>query len=188
MKRARQQDVSSELKKAFKFVLLFLALSLPAYLVLERLSLLNYIAAYSSAWLLQNLFSLPTIVVEGYSHPFLSLQGFMVEIIDLCSGKIEIALMFGFLFASFEKSLSYRIKGFLVGLFLLLVFNAVRIAFTVQSFASNSLGVSAFFHDVLFRVSLVLFLVTYYALWYYYDLPRKTTLLATSSPRKRRKR
>ena len=159
--------------KAFKFVLFFLALALPTYLFLGQFPSLNYLAAYSSAWLLQNAFSLPVQVIAGYSHPFLSLPGLMVEIVDLCSGKLEAALMFGFLFASVEKPFRYRIQGFLAGVLLLAFFNAVRIAVTVNFFATNDIPSSAFFHDVLFRLSLVLFLVTYYALWYYYDLPRK---------------
>lgn len=176
----------------FKFVLLFLALVLPSYWLLSQFTFLNYVAAYSSAFVLEKLFSVPVSVVSGLTHPFLSLDGLLVEIIDLCSGKIEIALLFAFLFASFEKPLAYRLKGFLAGVLLVFLFNAFRIALTVNFLASNNLKAASVFHDVLFRISLVLFLVTFYAVWYYADKPRTKTnrpgkdSLSPKSSRKRK--
>ncbi|MBU1198023.1 exosortase/archaeosortase family protein [Candidatus Micrarchaeota archaeon] len=170
-RKARKQR-NNPLQDAFKFIALFLVLSIPAFLLLQNLSLLNLIAAYSSAFLLSTVFHLPAHVLPSNPYPIIGMSTFMVEIIDLCAAKVEIAVLLGILMATFEKSLSYRVKGFLAGLLAIFIFNAFRIALTVHFFANNQLTASILFHDVLFRLSLVLFLVTYYILWYYYDQPR----------------
>jgi hypothetical protein len=55
-----------------------------------------------------------------------------------------------------------RLKGFAIGLLVLLLFNPVRIALSIKF-------VDPIIHDVLFRITLVVVLVSFYALWYYWE-------------------
>ncbi|MFH1106703.1 MAG: hypothetical protein V1787_02305 [Candidatus Micrarchaeota archaeon] len=156
----------------FKFIALFLALFLPAFFLLQPVRELNLFAAWSGQQLLGLLFGIPSLLAVSGGFPVLDLGGFSAEFVDLCSAKLELAVLFGIVFASFEKPLAYRLKGFLAGAAFLFAFNALRIALTLRAFSSSDLLWSALLHDVLFRASLVVGIVTFYALWYYYALPR----------------
>jgi len=151
-----------------KFLAIFLILFLPSYFILSPISELNDFAAISSQFFLKTFFGTDSQILPNHPFPLLKTEKLVAEISDLCSAKIEIALMFALIFASFEKKLPYRFKGFLGGLLFLLFFNALRISTTIYFFNANNLAASALFHDILFRISIVIAIVTYYAIWYYY--------------------
>ena len=151
-----------------KFLAIFLILFVPSYIILSPISELNDFATISSQFFLKTFFGVDSSIVWNAPFPFLKTEKLVAEISDLCSAKIEIALMFALVFASFEKKLSYRLNGFLGGLLFLFVFNALRISTTIYFFNANNLAASALFHDILFRISIVIAIVTYYALWYYW--------------------
>ncbi len=150
-----------------KFVLLFALLFSASYFLLSLTYFPNLLAASSSSLLLK-----VAGVENFFSHDdngfFIQLESVRARIIELCSAKIEIALLFGIIFASFEKSLKYRLKGFLVGLMVLLAINALRIFATLLFVEGNLLLVSELFHDILFKVSLIASTVFYYSIWHYY--------------------
>ncbi len=164
---------NKSLLSAFKFISLFLALSVPAYLVLLPIRELNAFAALSSQFLLSLLFGIPSSVSASGAFPLLQIGSLSAEFIDLCAAKLELAVLFGIVFASFEKPLAYRVKGFAAGALFLFSFNALRISLTLRFFSAGDVAWSAVLHDVFFRASLVVALVTFYAIWYYYGLPRK---------------
>ncbi len=165
---------SNTLKLAFKFVSLFLALFIGSYFLLSLTNFPNYLAAITSQLVLQLFFGMDSSLVLNQAFPIIQTPNLLAQIIDLCSGKIEIAVLAGIIFSSFEKRMDYRIKGFLVGLFVMLTFNAFRIALTIYLFDLGNLEWSAIFHDLLFRIFLIIVIVSYYAIWYFYDFPRKT--------------
>ena len=151
-------------KDALKFVALFglfagIAYALLAFTPLSQL--FSQIAAYCSLFVLQ-LFGVQAQLVFENSVPHIVTQAADAEINLVCAGILEIAVLFGIIFASFEKSLRSRIKGFAIGLLVLLLFNPFRIALSIKY-------VDPVIHDVLFRITLVVVLVSYYALWYYWE-------------------
>ncbi|MFH1199554.1 MAG: hypothetical protein V1708_00645, partial [Candidatus Micrarchaeota archaeon] len=115
---------NSALSSAFKFIALFLASSLAAYALLLPLRQLNAFAASSGQFLLSALFGVSSTLSFSGEFPLLSFGGVAAEFADLCSAKLELAVLFGIIFASFEKPLAYRAKGFLAGAAMLFAFNA----------------------------------------------------------------
>jgi len=93
---------------------------------------------------------------------------FDAELVELCWGKLELALLAGFIAASRDRSRRERLNGIAAGAaVMLLAFNPLRVS--VSLFAIN-----AFVHDVLFRFFLIATLAFYYALWYaWLSLPSK---------------
>lgn len=172
----KNQETKGELKKELLkggvFLAWFAAFAFAAFLVLSIPFIANlfaWLAATLSNFLL-NAFGVPT-TIEWREFPHLLSRGFDAEVGDVCWGKLEFAVLFGIIFASADRSLRSRAKGFAAGLALLaLVFNPIRIAVSLAF-------VHPIVHDVLFRLTLVAVLVVYYALWY--------TWLSAPSARKR---
>ena len=163
----------SNLIAAFKFVSLFFGLFIIGYFALSLTKIPNYVAAITSQFVLSAFFGADSILTYSSSVPVISIHSLNANILDLCSGAIEIAVMFGIIFSSLEKKMRYRIWGFAIGLLTLLSFNAFRIATTIYYFDLGNLEWSAALHDFLFRIFLIIIIVTYYAIWYFYDQPRK---------------
>jgi exosortase/archaeosortase family protein len=152
---------------ALKFIAFFLAVFAVSYAVLTPLRELNGIAAYSTKALL-SLAGKEVGVEWRQDVPFLTGFGVDAAITDLCAAKIELAVLAGIVFASFDRTLRQRFHGFLVGAAFALVLNPARIATTLVFFNPNSLVFSTVLHDVVFRISLIAAIVGYYALWYYW--------------------
>ena len=158
----------SVFQDASSFIAAFFISGAFAYGVLSLTgNFFHKLAAESSSRLAKNFFE-TTIVSEGF---FPHLQGvvggsfFDAEINDLCSGRLELAVMAGLVFASRDKPVAERIKGIFLGALVLLAFNPLRIFLTLSAIGTPFL---VLVHDVLFRISLVIVLVTFYALWYYW--------------------
>lgn len=156
------------LQDAGKFVAAFFVSGAFFYAFLSLTgNFFHKLAAESSALLAKNFFETRIVFSEFFPH----LQGtvggsfFDAEINDLCSGRLELAVMAGLVFASRDKKFLERIKGIFLGAILLLVFNPFRIFLTLSSVGTPFLFLV---HDVLFRLSLIIVLVTFYALWYYW--------------------
>ncbi|MFH0922964.1 MAG: hypothetical protein V1811_02805 [Candidatus Micrarchaeota archaeon] len=150
-------------RDALKFVALFAFCAGIAYVLLAFTplsQLFSQIAALSSLFILQ-LIGVQAQLSFDNSVPHIITATSDAEINLVCAGILEIAVLFGIIFASFEKSLRSRLKGFAIGLLVLLVFNPLRIALSIKF-------VDPIVHDVLFRITLVAVLVSYYSVWYYW--------------------
>ncbi|MEM4255344.1 MAG: hypothetical protein QXR53_03375 [Candidatus Norongarragalinales archaeon] len=158
----------SDLRKAVKFVALFALLFLPAYSVLAYTPLggaFGGIAADSSQFALKLLgVQTQKTVLENGSYA-LEGEGFVAELNQACAALIEIAVLFAIVFASFEKTLGERVKGFAYGTALLLLLNPVRIALSI-------IFIDPLVHDVLFRITLVITIIGFYAFWHYGELAK----------------
>jgi len=132
---------------------------------------LKSLAAASSSFLL-NVSGTNAVVDYSLSDPVVSFGNSVARIADYCGAGIEIAVLFGIIFASEDRTLRRRALGFAAGTLLILFFNAVRIYLVLYFFSSSAPLMSSILHDVLFRASLVVFLATYYAVWYYWDGPK----------------
>jgi exosortase/archaeosortase family protein len=159
---------SSTAFKALKFLGSFLVLALVANLFLGSSPLLKSLAAQSSAALL-GLSGRPASVDYSFPDPQVRFGSVTADIGDYCSAGLEIAVLFGIIFSSDDRTLKRRAYGFAAGVLLILLFNVLRIFTVLYFFSYSSPMLSFIFHDVLFRASLVVFLATYYAVWYYWD-------------------
>jgi exosortase/archaeosortase family protein len=159
-------DQKSSAFKALKFVALFLILFIPAAYVLSASYPLKMLAARSAATVLSAL-GRPATAIDSQPNTSVISSNVTAEIIDYCSGGLEIAVLLGIIFASTDRSLRDRLAGFLAGSLIALAFNAIRIAATIFVYSDSAPFISAVFHDLLFRASIVIFVATYYALWYY---------------------
>ncbi|MFH0834947.1 MAG: exosortase/archaeosortase family protein [Candidatus Micrarchaeota archaeon] len=159
-----------EAKDAVLFIVLFLLVAVPAYFVLGFFAEpFSEIAAYSSKVMLGVAGINASITFEaGTAHIVSSTPSFDAEIGDLCWGRVEIAVLAGIIMASWDRKLGERLKGVLLGIAVLLVLNPIRIAVSLAAFNPQNSQASALLHDFLFRITLVVVLVTYYAVWYYW--------------------
>jgi len=81
---------------------------------------------------------------------------------ELCWGRMEIAVIIAVIFASMDRSWKQRLAGAALGIVAIVgIFNPLRIAASI-------LSGSEFVHDVLFRLTLLLAIVGWYAFWYLY--------------------
>ena len=91
---------------------------------------------------------------------------FTAVISRICSGDLEIAVLFAAMFASTDRTLKNRATGALLGFVAVLLFNPIRIALTLATGVWFGWEAADFAHDVLFRASLFAFTFVFYALWY----------------------
>lgn len=146
-------------REALRFTGVFALVAGGAYLASEPLALqLRVFAAQSSTFLL-NLFGVPArFYLEG-GESFLRTDGLVAAIVELCSGRIELAVLLGVILASRDRSLRNRLAGAAGAFLFVFLLNPLRIALTVMNF-------SPLLHDVIFRVTILVLIVGYYALWY----------------------
>ncbi len=175
--RGAGEKAKKEIRKAAEFVGWFAAFALLAFAALSlqpvAMALSGLAAAQSSFFLsvagvhnnIEWTDGVPHIignvgnVVDGDAQNAGN-TGFDAEIGELCWGKIEFAVLFGILAASFDRSRRQRLFGFVAGfIFFALFFNPLRITLSI-------LWQSPLVHDVLFRVTLAAAIAFYYFLWY----------------------
>lgn len=150
--------------KAGEFFIYTALVAVPLYLLFSSTTFLHEIAARGAQLFLSLLGKTATLAFNGVPH--LLLPGLDVEINNLCAGGLELALLAGFIAASRDRSKEHRAKGIAAGFAFFTVFNAARIAFTINSFGTPWFEP---LHAALFRAVLIIGLVTYYAVWYYWQ-------------------
>ncbi len=156
----------NDLKKALRFTVFFGVLFALAFVVLQYTFLsqaLGFLAALSSQLVLSLSGVQTQIAVLENGNYALDSDAFVAELNQACAALVEIAVLFAIVFASFEKTIRERAKGFVLGIGLLLVLNPIRIALSI-------VFLHPFVHDVLFRITLIITIIVFYALWYYGSL------------------
>lgn len=163
-----KQKSDSREKDALLFLAIFAALALGAYLLLSSTGqMLHNLAAHSSVAVMGAIGIKASVVpASPFPHIAGTLNGtaFEAEINDLCAGAIELAILFGIVMASRDKTIKQRLLGVLAGFAVFLIFNPLRIALTLSAVGSWALPL---LHDVLFRLSLLIAIVGFYAVWSY---------------------
>ena len=135
------------------------------------LSLIGYAAFenfYAEASLLVlKIFGLDGSVVAG-EPALISLQIFSVPvgISYLCTGLLEMTVVWGAILASFGIPLRKRIIGAVAGAVVIAVFNIARIAASILIISFFGLDAGNFSHDLLFRVFLFLTVAGFYYFWF----------------------
>ncbi|MBI5037061.1 hypothetical protein HZC09_07005 [Candidatus Micrarchaeota archaeon] len=157
-------------KQALKFILSIVLLTAVSYALLDYTplrSLAASYAAYSTSSVLQTLGD--SAEIRWLENPHLVSEKYDAELIPLCWGLLELALWAGVVFATDNRPLERRLKGFLLGTVGFLVFNPIRIAVTLKIFSPSSAFASFVAHDILFRTSILALFVAAYAVWYYWE-------------------
>ncbi len=164
-KTTHRRQVREAAKQVGQFILDTAIIAVPLYLLFSATTILHQIAAQLSQFLL-SLLGKAAIITSQNGVPHLIMYNLDAEINNLCSGGLELALLIGFIAASRDKTVKQRIKGIVAGLLFFILFNASRIAFTMNSFGTPWFEP---LHEALFRVVLIIGLVTYYTIWYYFE-------------------
>ena len=164
VKQVAKQSAKQAALKAGEFFIFTLLYAVPLYLIFSSTTFLHELAARTSQVFLSLLGKTATLSFNGV--PFLHLSGLDVEINNLCAGGLELALLTGFIFASRDRSKAHRAKGIAAGFFFFTAFNAARIAFTINAFGTPWFEP---LHEALFRAVLIIGLVTFYAIWNYWN-------------------
>lgn len=103
------------------------------------------------------------------SGKYIVYSGYLFEIADLCSGRLELALVLAFLFATPDRSWKEKILGGLFSVPFIFVFNVIRIGVVITTVGEN-LMYAVFLHELGFRLFLFVTLIGYYFLWYVLSL------------------
>ena len=96
-----------------------------------------------------------------------------VIISELCTGILEFSIAASAILATVEVSWKKRILGVIGAGIATAVFNFARITLVLLALISFGIQRAELAHDVLFRVSLLLVIIGYYALWFYLSSRKK---------------
>lgn len=100
---------------------------------------------------------------QGASLVFNSLSA---QIVPLCVGDIEIAVLVGAIASTADRKIRDRVYGVIGAFVFVMLINALRIAATMLAWQWFGFEALEAVHSVLFRVVLVVAIVGYYAAWY----------------------
>jgi exosortase/archaeosortase family protein len=144
------------LRKGAQFAATLAAVATLAYLALQPLmSGLQALTAQATAFLLG-------ATASGNAVTF---AGVTAQILPVCIGDFEIAILVGAIAATSDRSLRERIAGAILGAGFVLAVNPVRIALTLAALPLGTATVELI-HSVLFRATIALVVVGFYAAWY----------------------
>lgn len=101
------------------------------------------------------------------SSPFiLGVFSKKVEIIPLCVGDFEIAVLLGAIAATEDRKIRERLMGMIGGAFFVFLVNPLRISLTLGTGVWWGIQTMDFVHSLLFRAVLLLVIIGFYVLWY----------------------
>ncbi len=90
----------------------------------------------------------------------------LIVISWLCSGVLEIIILISAILASFGISFKKKLIGIIVAIISGLIFNFIRIFITLQIIMMQNAQVFEIAHDLLFRLTLLLYIIIIYVLWF----------------------
>ncbi len=93
-------------------------------------------------------------------------SGKKAEIIDLCTGALELAILIGAILASEDRSIRTRILGIAFSFAVLSLVNYIRVGLTLASAAWFGWEIADILHSILFRLFLVFTVLGIYGIWY----------------------
>ncbi len=89
-----------------------------------------------------------------------------VQVIPLCVGDIEIAVLTGAILSTADRPVRNRALGAAGAFVAVMLVNALRIAATMLAWDAWGLGAVELIHTLLFKLVLVVAIVGFYAVWY----------------------
>jgi len=167
------------LNPAVRFVLLFLLLViilglLYAHLTAsyhEKIAWVMDITAVLTGWIMS--------VVPGDSYRFGTVcvyNGFTVEIIDECTGLLEMVIYSAAVLA-FSTSIRNKLKGLAIGIPAIFVFNLVRIV-VLLLVGAHSQSLFEFMHLYFWQATLIIMIAAVWIGWLYLVVFREKRMLA----------
>ena len=151
---------------ASKFILSIMAFYTFLWLIISNINLYFLKAETAkTANMLLNLFGVPSTLSFG-AEPLIIIGNITAQITNLCAGDLEIILLTAIIISTFDRTIRQRIIGILIGLFLILILNPIRIFIVLAVGYYSSWQWADFTHDVLFRLTLLITIVLYYYIWY----------------------
>jgi len=161
-----------KLRTGFIFLLLFFLFFIFIYVLLGYSFLYNYINYFfgiASNFIINHLFGIITTfsydVINNLSVITISSIDYPIYIGFLCTGVLEFALLASAILASSNVSWKKRGIGAALAVLVVIVFNLIRISFTVYLITVLNLPWATFFHSFLFRLFLVIIVLGFYWFW-----------------------
>ena len=111
-----------------------------------------------------------------YKEPvliFLELFSLPIGISYLCTGLLEIIVVWSAIIASFGIEIKKRAIGVVAGTITLVIFNIIRIVGSILIIGFFGLGVGEFSHDILFRIFLLIAVAGFYYVWFMWATKQK---------------
>ncbi len=159
-----------KVKDSFYFLSYFIISFLIVYLILSKTLIyyfINYFYGSFSSSLLNIFYNIPSTFyydfIEKATFIIVPTIDYPIAIVFLCTGILEFSLIFSAIVANIGVSVRQKIKWVLISSLVVILFNLLRITFTIFLVDSLSLQVADFFHGFLFRLFLILIVIgTYY--------------------------
>jgi len=160
----------TKLRDSFYFLIYFLISFISIYLLLSKTKLysfINYFYGSFSSKLLNIIYNIPSAFffdfVEKSTFIIIPTLEYPVAIIFLCTGILEFSLIFSSIVSTIGVPVKQKIKWVLASSLIVIVFNLLRITFTIFIIVYLNLEVANFFHGFLFRLFLLIIVIgTYY--------------------------
>jgi len=178
----KNKKKSLKLNPALKFVLLFVII----------LVVLGYSYAYVTASHIDKMesFLVFTTTLTGgfasifsgevhYYSKFITYKGFSVEIIDECTGLLEIVIYLSAVLA-FSTTIKKKLLGIAIGVPAILIFNIIRI-FVLLIVGAHSKSVFDFMHLYFWQATLIIMIGSIWIGWLYLVVFREKRSVAVST-------
>lgn len=157
--------MKKQARKGFRFLTGSAVIGTVSYFLLTIVMpfLKNFTAAMSAGLL--------SLFGNAYSQAALiHYNSLVVQVIPLCVGDIEIAVLTGAILSTEDRSVDDRILGVVAAFVFVMLINALRIGVTMLAWEAYGIEAIEFIHSALFRVTLVVAIVGFYGVWYLRDL------------------
>ncbi len=172
LKLKRDFKNKRKVRDSFYFLLYFIISFISIYLLLAKSILYNFINYFygsTSSKLLNLIYNIPSSFYYDFIEQitFLTIPSidYPIAIVFLCTGILEFSLIFSAIVSTIGVSLRNKVKWVLLSSLVVIVFNLLRITFTIFIINSYNLDLANFFHGFLFRTFLVLIVI---GIYYFY--------------------
>jgi exosortase/archaeosortase family protein len=91
-----------------------------------------------------------------------------INIINLCTGILEIIILISAILASIGISFRDKLVGISISIFAGIIFNLIRIWITINIILLGNIGFAEFVHGFLFKLILFLYIIGFYVTWFYW--------------------
>ncbi|MCD6414615.1 MAG: exosortase/archaeosortase family protein [Candidatus Diapherotrites archaeon] len=155
-----------ELLKGARFLVLLSVFGLTCYFIVSQfMHEFEWVTAVLTSWVLI-LFGVSTTAFCTNPPTLTGVFALPVEILPLCVGDLELAILIGAILATEDRSWRNRFVGAIAGFLFVLLINPIRIALTLASGVWFGAPVMVFLHSLFFRLTLLVVLVGFYWFWY----------------------
>jgi exosortase/archaeosortase family protein len=108
-----------------------------------------------------------SMFTDGLAYSFnINQTGQLIVISFLCTGLLEIAILISAMIASFGVEFKNKLIGIIGAIISGIIFNFIRIWITLNIILFSTTGTFEIAHDLLFRITLFLYITIFYILWF----------------------